>query len=132
MLIARPSLLLTVNILMVLLLKLAHISSNFMQIILRMFNRYIFPCNVEAVSRKYSVKKGVLKNFVKVTEKKPVSELFKKNKVTGLRPSTLLKKRLRHRTFSCQFCESFKCTFFTEYLRWMLLPILMSLDSERQ
>ena len=56
MLMARPSLLLTVNILMVLLLKLAHISSNFMQIILRMFNRYIFPCNVEAVSRKYSVK----------------------------------------------------------------------------
>ena len=34
--------------------------------------------------------------------------------------------------FSCQFCEIFKSTFFIEHLRWLLLPILKPLDSQRQ
>ena len=34
--------------------------------------------------------------------------------------------------FSCQFCEIFKNTFFIEHLRWLLLPILKLLDSQRQ
>ena len=34
--------------------------------------------------------------------------------------------------FSCQFCEIFKSTFFIEHLRWLLLPILKLLDSQRQ
>ena len=33
---------------------------------------------------------------------------------------------------SCQFCEIFKSTFFIEHLRWLLLPILKLLDSQRQ
>ena len=34
--------------------------------------------------------------------------------------------------FSCQFCKIFKSTFFIEHLRWLLIPILKPLDSERQ
>ena len=31
--------------------------------------------------------------------------------------ATLFNKRLRHKAFSCEFCEIFKYTFFTEHLR---------------
>ena len=34
--------------------------------------------------------------------------------------------------FSRQFCEIFKSTFFLEHVRWLLLPILKSPDSQRQ
>ena len=32
----------------------------------------------------------------------------------------------------CQFCKIFKNIFFTEHLRWLLLPTLKALDSQRQ
>ena len=47
-------------------------------------------------------KKGPLKDFAKFTEKATVMDLFF-NKVAGLRPATLLKKRLSHRCFPFQF-----------------------------
>ena len=34
--------------------------------------------------------------------------------------------------FSCQFCEIIKNAFFIEHLRWLLLPTLKLLDSQRQ
>ena len=34
--------------------------------------------------------------------------------------------------FSCQFCEIFKSSFFIGHPRWLLLPILTPLDSQRQ
>ena len=34
--------------------------------------------------------------------------------------------------FSCQFKKIFKSTFFIEHLRWLPLPILKPLDSQRQ
>ena len=34
--------------------------------------------------------------------------------------------------FSCQFLKIFKSTFFIEHLRWLPLPILKPLDSQRQ
>ena len=34
------------------------------------------------------------------------------NKVAGLRPATLLTKRLWHKCFFCEFCEIFKDTLF--------------------
>ena len=55
---------------------------------------------------------GVLKNFTKFSGKHLCQSLFF-NKVAGLRPATLLKKRL----LSCKFCEIFKNTFLTEHLR---------------
>ena len=57
------------------------------------------------------MKIGVLKNFAKLTGKHLCQSLFF-NKAG--RPATSLKKRL---VFSCEFCEIFKYTFFTEHLR---------------
>ena len=57
-------------------------------------------------SLRVSIEIVVLNNYTKFTEKRPC----------GLRPATLLKKRLTL-VFSCEFCEVFKNTFFTEHLR---------------
>ena len=58
---------------------------------------------------------GVLKIFAKLTGKHLCQSLFF-NKIAGLRPATLLKKRFWH-MFSCEFCQIFKKTFFTDYFR---------------
>ena len=47
-------------------------------------------------------KKGVLRNFVKFTEKHLCHSLYF-NKVAGLRPATLLKKRSWHKCFPVNF-----------------------------
>ena len=60
------------------------------------------------------MKKGVVKNFGKFTEKYLVPESFF-NKVAALRPATLLKRRLAQ-VFLCEFSKIFKNTFFTEHL----------------
>ena len=73
-----------------------------------------------------SIKKSVLKNFTKFTGKHLCQSLFF-NKVAGLSPSTLLKKRLAQ-VFSCEFCEFSKNTFFTEHLWWLLLSLCYSHD----
>ena len=49
-------------------------------------------------------KKGVLRNFAKFTGKHLYQSLFL-NKVSGLRPATLLKKRLRYRCFPVNFAK---------------------------
>ena len=41
----------------------------------------------------------------------------------GLRPATLLKKRLWHRCFSVDFVKFLKTPFLTERLWWLLLAI---------
>ena len=46
----------------------------------------------EAVALRYSVKNSVLRNFAKFTGKHVLQSLFL-NKVAGLRPANLLKKR---------------------------------------
>ena len=66
-------------------------------------------------------KKGVLKNFVKFTEKHLCWSLFF-NKVTGLRTESLFKKGL-----CCEFCEIYQ--LFTEHLQWQLLLIVYHLFS---
>ena len=55
-------------------------------------------------------KKRALGNFAKFTGKHLCQDLFF-DKIAGLRPSTLLKKKLAQ-VFSCEFCEIFKNTFF--------------------
>ena len=69
-----------------------------------------------------SMKKGVLKIFTKFRGKHLCQSLFF-NKAAGLGPATLLKKRLWH-TFSCEFCEISKNTFFTKHIWWLLLILL--------
>ena len=55
-------------------------------------------------------KKAVLRNFAKLTGKHLRQSLFF-GKVAGLSPATLLKKRLWHSYFSCEYCEICKNTF---------------------
>ena len=57
-----------------------------------------------------SFKKGFLRNFVKFTGKHKCQSLFF-NKVVGLRPATLLKKRLWHRCFLVNFAKFSRTPF---------------------
>ena len=66
--------------------------------------------------RKCSVKKGALRNFVKLTGKDLCQSLFF-NKVAGLWPVTLLKKETLAQAFLCELCEISKNTFSTEHLQ---------------
>ena len=66
--------------------------------------------------------KGVLRIFTKFTGKHLCQSLFL-NKVTGLRATTLLKKRLWHR---CDFTKFPRTPFLTEHLWWLLLSLLDS------
>ena len=70
-------------------------------------------------------KKGVLKDFTKFTEKHLCQSLFL-SKVAGLRPVTLLKKRLWHRCFPVNYPKFLRTPFFTEHLWWLLLLFLIS------
>ena len=67
--------------------------------------------------------KGVLRNFAK----------FKgKHLCQSLRPATLLKKRLWHRSFPVNFAEFQRTPFFIEHLRWLLLHLLKVLFFARR
>ena len=50
------------------------------------------------------------------------------NKVTGLGPAALFKKRLRHRCFPVNFAKFLRTTFFKEHLQRLLLK--MSVKNE--
>ena len=66
---------------------------------------------IEAVYRRCSEGKSVFRNFAKFTRKRLCQSLFF-NKVAGLRPAALLKKRLAlAQMFSSEFCEISKDTF---------------------
>ena len=66
--------------------------------------------------------KGVLRNFAKFTGKHLCHSLFF-NKVTGLRPATLSKKRLWHRCFPVNFAKFLWTLFFIKHLWWLLLNL---------
>ena len=68
------------------------------------------------------VKKSVFRNFTKFTRKHLCQSLFF-NKVEGLRPATLLKKKLWHRCFPVNFVKFLRTPFFAEHLWWLLLEI---------
>ena len=70
-------------------------------------------------------KKGVLRNIAKFTGKHLCQSLFF-NKIAGLRPATLLKKRLWHRCFPVNFAKFRRTPIFTEQLRWLLLLLSYS------
>ena len=79
----------------------------------------------EAFAQRCSVKKGVLRNFTKFTGKHLCQSLFF-NKVAGLRPATLLKKRLWHRCFPVNFVKFLRTPSFIERLWWLLLLVELS------
>ena len=66
-----------------------------------------------------SVRKGVLVNLAKFTRKHLCQSLFF-NKVAGLRPATLLKKRLWHRYFPVNFVKFLRIPF-SQNASWRLL-----------
>ena len=64
---------------------------------------------------------GVFKNFAKFTAKQLWWNLFLlKLKASGLQ---LCSKETPAQVFSCEFCEIFQHTFFTEYSGQLLLPV---------
>ena len=60
--------------------------------------------------QKCSIKKGVIRNFVKLTGKHMCQSIFF-NKVAGLRYATLLKKRLWHMCFLVNFARFLRTAF---------------------
>ena len=64
------------------------------------------------------IEKGVLRNFAKFTRKHLCQSLF-----------NFIKREALVQMFSCEFCEDFKNTFFTEHLRataGLVQPLLNS------
>ena len=78
-------------------------------------NNRIIYLHERALSRsshqRCSLKKGVLRNFAKLTGKFLCQSLFF-NKVAGLRPATLLKKRLWHTCFPVNFAKFLRNLFY--------------------
>ena len=71
-------------------------------------------------SRGVLLKKGVLTNLAKFTGKHLRQSLFF-NQVGGLRPTTLLKRRLWRMCFPVNFVKFLRTPFFTEHPWWLLL-----------
>ena len=76
-----------------------------------------------------SVRKGVHRNFAKFTGKHLRQSLFF-NKVAG-GACNFIKKETLAQVFSCEFCEIFKNTFFTEHLRTTASKILSAASFHR-
>ena len=66
------------------------------------------------------IKTDFLKNFAIISGKHLCSSLLF-NKVAGLRPATLLKRRLQSRCLAVNIVKLFRTPFSTEHLRWLLL-----------
>ena len=64
------------------------------------------------------------RNFTKFTGKhlKHLCQSLLFNKVAGLRPATVLKKRLWHRCFPVNFVKFLRTPFYKERLWWLLMP----------
>ena len=72
-------------------------------------------------------KNGVLKNFATFTGKHLFQSLFL-NKVPGLRPATLLKKRLWYRCFPVNFATFLRIPLYTSLLDDLLLSSVISIN----
>ena len=83
-----------------------------------MLNAWKLKSRNRSSRREMFSKKGVLRTFAKFPGKHLYqSLLFNK----GLRPATLLKKRLCHRHFPVNFVKFLRQPFLTEQLQWLLL-----------
>ena len=78
-----------------------------------------------------SVRKGVLRNLARFTGKHLCHSLFL-NKVGGLRPATLLKKRLWHMFFLVNFAKFLRTTFLQNTSGRLLLKKVGSYFFERK
>ena len=81
--------------------------------------------NFRSSHQRCSMKKGVLRNFTKFTGKHLRQSLFF-NEVAGLRPATLLKKRLWRRCFPVNFAKFLRTPFLRNTSGRLLLIRLLS------
>ena len=79
--------------------------------------KHVFEKNGRSSHGRCSFKKGALENFAKFTV-----IVFAKCTILDEACNFIKKETLAHGV-SCEFCESFKNTFFTEHLRWLLLKV---------
>ena len=77
-----------------------------------------------------SIKKGVVRSFVKFTGK-DLSRSLLFNKVPDPSAKTLLKNRVRHRRFPVNLAKIFESTYFVKHLRRLLLATWLSLSFSR-
>ena len=70
----------------------------------------VFYYAVRSIRPEVFCNRGSLKDFTKFTENHLSQGLFF-NKVSGLRPATLLKKETLTQVFSFEFCEIFQSTY---------------------
>ena len=87
---------------------------------------YVKEATLRSSHRRSSLKRAVPRNFAKFTRKHPCQSLFF-SKVAGLRPATLLKKRLWHRCFPVNFAKLLRTPFLQNTSGRLLLNILLDL-----
>ena len=83
----------------------------------------VYPCP-EAVVQKCSVEKVFLQ-ISQNSQENTCARVSFFDKVAGLRPATLLKKRLWHRYFPVKFVKFLKTPFFIEHLWWLVLNAVL-------
>ena len=79
--------------------------------------------NLEAVTQRSSLKKVFLVVSPNSQENTCTRVVFFFNKVAGVRPAILFKKRIWHRCCHVNFTKFLRTRFLTEHLRWLLLSI---------
>ena len=82
---------------------------------------------IRSSDRRCSVRKGVLRNFAKFRGKHLCQSLVF-NKVAGLRPATLLKKKLWYRCFPLNFAKFLRTPFLQNTSGRLLLDNLLYKD----
>ena len=82
----------------------------------------LFFMKFRSSHRRCSLKNGVLRNFAKFTGKHLRQSLLF-NKVAGLRPATLLKKRICHRCFPVNFTKFLRTPFLQTTSERLLLEV---------
>ena len=90
-----------------------------------MERRFSYTILIRSSHRRCSMEKGVLRNFTKFTGKHLCQNLVF-NKLAGLRPATLLKKRVWHRCFPVNFVKFLKTPFLQNTSGRLLLPNVSS------
>ena len=82
----------------------------------------------EAVVQRCSAKKVFFEISQNLQENTCASVSFF-NKIAGLSPATLLKKRLRHRCFHVNFAKLLRTLSFIEQLWWLLVQVSATTSS---
>ena len=107
----------------------ARYSSSSKKLMKRNWNRMLLfimsSCPFKSSHQRCSIKKGVSENFAKSTGKHLCQVLFF-NKVSGVRPATLLKKRLWHGCFPVNFAKFSRTPFLQNTSGWLHLSFIVS------